>query len=247
MKTLADLKIKLFADGADKAAMLALYKEPMIRGFTTNPTLMRQAGVTNYAEFAREILAAIPDRPISFEVFGDEFSEMEHQARMIASWGENVYVKIPITNTRREASYELVRTLSRSNIKLNVTAVMTLDQVRAAAEALSGGAQSCISIFAGRIADTGRDPVPVMKEAVRIASREPRIEVVWASPREILNVFHAEEAGCQIITVTRDLLKKLNLIGKDLQEYSLETVRMFYRDGVEAGYSLPVPVTAPAV
>lgn len=246
VKTISDLNVKLFADGADKSAILELYRDPRIRGFTTNPTLMRQAGVQNYAEFAQEIVAAIPDRPISFEVFGDDLSEMAGQARTIASWGENVYVKIPVTNTRRESSSGLIRELSSSGVKLNVTAIMTLDQVEASARALSGGAASCISVFAGRIADTGRDPVPMVREAVRIVSTEPQIEIIWASPREILNIFHAEEAGCHIITVTRDVLKKLDLLGKDLDEYSLETVKMFYRDGQEAQYTLPAPAVTAA-
>ena len=232
------LRIKLFADGADKAAMLEMYANPLIQGFTTNPTLMRKAGVTDYEAFARDILASIPDRPISLEVFADEFAEMERQARLIAGWGPNVYVKIPVTNTHGAPSTELIRRLSHAGVKLNVTAMLTLAQVREVTGALAGGAPSCISIFAGRIADTGRDPVPVMAAAVAIIRPHPQIELIWASPRELLNVFHADAVGCHIITATTDILKKLQLVGRDLEQYSLDTVRMFYDDARKSCFVL---------
>ncbi len=235
---LIDLRTKIFADGADLDGMLTMYRLPYIRGFTTNPTLMRKAGITDYRLFATQVLAAIPDRPISFEVFSDEFSEMECQAREIATWGKHVYVKIPVTNTRREPTYELVHRLSHTGVKLNVTAVMTLEQVRSLADALKGGAPSNVSVFAGRIADTGRDPVPHIKTALDILTAVPTAELIWASPREVLNVFQAHESGCHIITVTNDILKKLSLAGKDLGDYSLETVRMFYDDACAAGYHI---------
>lgn len=244
MTAVNDLKVKLFADGADKAGMLEMYRKPFVKGFTTNPTLMRKAGITDYRAFAREILEAIPDRPISFEVFSDEFDEMERQAREIATWGGNVYVKVPITNTRREPAYDLVRALSQDGVKVNVTAMMTLDQVRAVADAVRGGAPSCVSVFAGRIADTGVDPMPIMAESVRILEDAPGAELIWASPRELLNVFQAEAVGCHIITATNDILKKLDLIGRDLGEYSLDTVKMFFNDAKQAGFSLELPVTA---
>jgi len=218
--------------------MLELYRAPYIKGFTTNPTLMRKAGITDYSRFAREVLAAIPDRPISFEVFSDDFPEMERQAMEIAGWGEQVYVKIPVTNTRGESACPLVRRLSDAGVKLNVTALLSLDQVRAVAEALAGTAPSCISVFAGRMADTGVDPVPVMAAAVDILRDRPGIELIWASPRELLNIFQADEIGCHIITVTHDILKKLPLVGRDLDEYSLDTVKMFHRDAAQAGFSL---------
>ena len=238
MPTAADLKVKLFADGADKAGMLEMYRKPFVKGFTTNPTLMRKAGVTDYRAFAKEIVEAIPDRPISFEVFSDEFDEMERQAQEIATWGSNVYVKIPVTNTRREPAYDLVRRLSHEGVKLNVTAMLTLDQVRAVGDALRGGAPSNVSVFAGRIADTGVDPVPIMAESVRILRDVPTAELIWASPRELLNVFQADAVGCHIITATNDILKKLDLIGKDLADYSLETVKMFFNDAKAAGFAL---------
>jgi transaldolase len=232
------LRVKIFADGADRAGMLEMAALPWISGFTTNPTLMRKAGILDYRAFACDILRAIPDRPVSFEVFADEFSEMDRQAREIASWGRNVYVKIPVTNTRGHSSCALIRGLSSSGIKLNVTALMTLAQVREVAGALAGGAPSCISVFAGRIADTGRDPVPLMAEAVAILRPHPQQELIWASPRELLNIFHADSVGCQIITVMPDILKKLTLVGKDLTAFSLETVNMFYDDGRKAGFKL---------
>jgi len=236
--TVNDLKIKLFADGADKAAMLGLYANPMIQGFTTNPTLMRKAGISDYAAFARDILCEIRDRPISLEVFADEFDEMERQSRLIATWGPNVYVKIPVTNTRREPALDLINRLSHEGIRLNITAIMTLDQVHDVAAALAGGAPSNVSVFAGRIADTGRDPVPLMAKAVEMVSVHPGMELIWASPREVLNIFQADAIGCHIITATPDILQKLSLAGKDLDEYSLDTVKMFYTDAAKSGYKV---------
>ena len=233
-----DLKIKIFADGADRAAMLDLYRNPLVKGFTTNPTLMRAAGITDYEAFARDILEAIPDRPISLEVFSDDFAEMEVQARRIQSWGDNIYVKIPVTNTQGESSIPLIRTLARAGVKQNVTALMTLRQVRDVAAALAPGPAACVSVFAGRIADTGRDPVPIMAAAVELLEMYPRVELIWASPRELLNIFHADHVGCHIITVTHDLFKKTSLVGKDLDEYSLDTVKMFRSDAVKAGFRL---------
>jgi len=238
MKRLEDLTVKIFADGAEKGGMLEMYAKPYIKGFTTNPTLMHKAGLTDYRAFAHDVVAAIPDRPISFEVFSDEFEEMERQAREIATWGENVYVKIPVTNTRREPAYDLVRRLADEGVKLNVTAIMTIDQVRNVVDAVKDGAPSCVSVFAGRIADTGRDPVPIMSECVEILKAAPRAELIWASPRELLNIIQADAIGCHIITVTNDILKKLPLIGKDLADYSLDTVKMFFDDGRKAGFTL---------
>lgn len=241
MTSLTELKVKIFADGADKAGILEMYKDPMIQGFTTNPTLMRKAGVKDYEAFARDILALIPDRPISLEVFADEFSEMEEQARIIAGWADNAYVKIPVSNSKGASSAELVRRLSRDGIKLNVTALMTLSQVRNVTAALAGGAPADVSVFAGRMADTGRDPVPMMAAAVEILREAPNAELIWASPRELLNVFQADAIGCHIITATNDILKKLTLLGKDLSDYSLETVKMFYSDAVASGFTLAPP------
>jgi transaldolase len=232
------MSVKIFADGAEKASMLKLYADPRIQGFTTNPTLMRKAGITDYEAFARDILAAIPDRPISFEVFADEFDEMERQAERIAAWGPNVYVKIPVTNTRGESAGPLVKRLAARGVKQNVTAILTLDQVRTVVDALAGGPAANVSVFAGRIADTGVDPLPVMKEALRIMAPHPQLELIWASPRELLNIVQAGEIGCHIITVTPDILNKLGLIGKDLAEYSLETVKMFRNDAVASGFGL---------
>lgn len=238
MKTLSDLKVAIFADGAEKAGMLEMYAKPYIKGFTTNPTLMRTAGVNDYERFAREILQEIPDRPISFEVFADDFAEMARQARKIATWGKNVRVKIPITNTRRESSVRLCERLTREGIPLNVTALFTLEQVQLVVDAVAGGAPTYVSVFAGRIADTGVDPVPLMAEAVRRLVEAPNAELIWASPRELLNIFQADAIGCHVITVTNDILKKLNLVGKDLSNYSLDTVEMFYNDGKAAGFVL---------
>jgi transaldolase len=244
MVSVSDLKVKLFADGADLSAMLDLYKNPLIKGFTTNPTLMRKAGVQDYKQFAREVLRTIPDRPVSFEVFSDDFAGMETQAREISSWGPNVFVKIPITNTRAEWSGNLVARLARTGVQVNVTALLTSGQVERILPALANGPRSYVSVFAGRIADTGRDPVPLMKAAVDAARVVPQTELIWASPRELLNVFHAESAGCQVITMTPDLLKKLELVGKDLGEYSLDTVKMFYEDAKRAGFSFSLSTSA---
>jgi len=231
-------RVKVFADGASLDDMRRLAERPIVRGFTTNPTLMRRAGVGDYARFAREALALVEGRPISFEVLADDFSEMERQAREIASWGKNVYVKIPISNTQGRPATALLRRLSADGLRINVTAVMTMCQVASAIEALAGGAPSNISIFAGRIADTGRDPVPTVREAVSMAAAEPSIEVIWASPREVLNVDQADCAGCHIITLTTDLLNKLEMRGKNLDEFSRETVQMFYDDAVRSGFAL---------
>jgi transaldolase len=238
VKQLQDLQIEIFADGADKSAMLELYADPLIQGFTTNPTLMRKAGVTDYEAFARDILDAIRDRPISLEVFADEFPEMERQARKIAAWADNVYVKIPVTNTRMEPSLDLICRLAHAGVKLNVTALLTLDQVRDVAAALAGGAPSYVSVFAGRIADTGRDPVPLMAAAVELVNANQATKLIWASPRELLNIFQADAIGCHIITATPDILKKLSLVGRDLHQYSLDTVKMFHGDAVKSGFVL---------
>jgi transaldolase len=237
-RSLSELKVKLFADGADRAQIVAAGANPLIQGFTTNPTLMRAAGVKDYEAFARGVLEVITDRPISFEVFADEFSEMERQARKIAAWAENVYVKIPVTNTRRDSCCDLIRRLARSGVKVNVTAVLALDQVRDASAALGDGAPGVVSVFAGRIADTGRDPVPLMAAAVELVSVYPNIELVWASPRELLNIFQANDIGCHIITLTDSILAKLKTVGKDLHDYSLDTVQMFYTDAARSGYQL---------
>jgi transaldolase len=236
MTSVEQLSVKIFADGADLPGMVEMYRKPYIKGFTTNPTLMRKAGISNYPEFASRILQAIPDRPISFEVFSDEFGEMERQAREIASWGENVYVKIPVTNTRRESACDLIRRLSQSGVKVNVTALLSLGQVRHVAAAVAGGVPACVSVFAGRVADTGYDPVPLMTAAVEMLRVAPNAELIWASPRELLNVFQADAIGCHIITVTHDILKKISLVGRDLEEYSLDTVKMFYNDAAQAGF-----------
>ncbi len=236
--TPTDLRTKIFADGADLAGMLAMYREPYVKGFTTNPTLMRKAGISDYRAFARQVLEAIPDRPISFEVFSDDLADMERQGREIATWGEHVYVKIPVTNTKREPAYDVVHRLSQAGVKVNVTAIMTLGQVQAVVDALTGGAPSNVSVFAGRVADTGRDPVAHMQAALEILKAEPKAELLWASPRELLNVIQAHQIGCHIITVTNDILKKLPLIGKDLEDFSLDTVKMFHEDARAAGYAL---------
>ena len=233
-----NLKVKLFADGADIAGMKEMSANPLIQGFTTNPTLMRKAGITDYKAFARQVLSAIPDRPVSFEVFADEFGEMEAQAMEIASWGANVNVKIPVTNTKKQFSGTLIDRLSRSGVKVNVTAVMTLDQVERITEKLDPKTPAIVSVFAGRIADTGVDPMPIMKKSDHILKARPKAELIWASPRELLNVFQAEAVGCHIITATNDILKKLSLVGKDLDAYSLETVEMFHKDAKAAGYSI---------
>ena len=240
MAKLNDLRVKIFADGADLDGIKAMSARPWIKGFTTNPTLMRKAGVEDYKAFAVAVLRAISDRPISFEVLADDFDEMETQALEIATWGRNVNVKIPITNTKREFAGALIRRLSKAGVHLNITAVFTLDQVRAVVDHLAPEMPAIISLFAGRIADTGTDPLPLMREALRIMSHKPKLELLWASPREVLNIVQAHAVGCHIITVTTDLLNKVSLLGKDHDEYSLETVEMFYRDAAAAGYSIPV-------
>ena len=238
MKQTSELKVKIFADGADLKGIATLAANPLIKGFTTNPTLMRKAGVTDYQSFSHEVLRIIGGRPVSFEVFSDDFTEMEQQAREIASWGANVYVKIPVTNTKREFAGPLIRRLAQAGVQLNVTALMTNDQVRDVVACLSLSVASYVSVFAGRVADTGRDPVPAMAEAVRLLVPNPKAELIWASPRELLNIFHADSIGCHVITVTHDLLAKLSLVGKDLGDYSLDTVKMFYNDAQAAGFRI---------
>jgi len=238
MKTLNDLKVKIFADGADKAGMLEMYEKPYIHGLTTNPTLMCKAGINDYSAFAKDILSIIKDKPLSFEVFSDDFEEMERQALEIASWGDNVYVKIPITNTKKESSCPLIKRLADKKVKMNITAMMTLDQVKDVVAVLNPEVPSYVSIFAGRIADTGHDPLPLMTEAVELLKINPKAELIWASPRELLNIFQADEIGCHVITVTNDILKKLALVGYDLEDYSLDTVKMFYNDAQEAGFKI---------
>jgi len=234
------LNVKLFADGADIAGIEEMASNPSISGFTTNPTLMRKAGVVDYKNFAKEVLKIVPNKPVSFEVFADDFVAMEKQAMEIASWGENVNVKIPVTNTKGEFCGALVKKLADAGVQVNVTALMTLDQVRRVTDALNPETPAFVSVFAGRIADTGRDPVPVMAKAVEILKVQPKSELIWASPRELLNIFQAEEIGCHIITATNDILKKLNLFQKDLDVFSLETVEMFYKDAQAAGFTIAV-------
>ena len=239
MSTLADLRIKIFADGADKKGMEALAANPLIKGLTTNPTLMRKAGLTDYEAFAKEVLQIVKEKPISFEVFADDFPEMRRQALKIGSWQSNVYVKIPITNTRGESANDLIRDLSREGVKLNVTAILTLNQVRGVAEALDAATPSVVSVFAGRIADTGVDPTPLMVESLRILQARPSAELLWASCREVLNIFQADQCGAHIITVTHDVLQKaMTMCGLDLRELSLDTVKMFHRDATAAGYKV---------
>jgi transaldolase len=234
------LTIKIFADGADLKGMKEAASRPLIKGFTTNPTLMRQAGVSDYKQFALDVLKLIPDRPVSFEVFADDFPTMGAQGREIASWGDNVYVKVPVTNTKGEFAGPLLTRLSAAGIKLNVTAITTNEQVKRVAAALAKDVPAIVSVFAGRIADTGRDPVPLMREAVSLLKDRPRAELLWASPRELLNIFQADEIGCHIITVTADVIRKLALVGKDLDDYSLETVAMFHKDALSAAFTIPV-------
>lgn len=238
------LRVKIFADGADIDGMLRMYANPFIKGFTTNPTLMRKAGISDYEAFARRVLAAIPDRPISFEVFADDFATMVQQGKVIASWGQNVNVKIPVTNTKGEFAGPVIEELSQAGVTVNVTALMTLDQVRRVTDALAPKTPAIISVFAGRIADTGRDPVPYMSEALAIMRDRPLAELIWASPRELLNIFQADAIGCHIITVTNDVLAKLSLVGKDLDAYSLETVQMFHKDAASAGYAIAIDSAA---
>ena len=238
MKKVEDLKVQIFADGADKAGMLEMYAKSYIKGLTTNPTLMKKVGITDYRAFCKDILTHVKDKPLSFEVFSDDFAEMERQAMEIASWGDNVYVKIPVTNTKQDTCYALVKTLGLRNVKMNVTAIMTLAQVGDVVAALNPNVPSYVSVFAGRIADTGRDPLPMMETAVEMLRVAPAAELIWASPRELLNIFQANDIGCQVITVTNDILKKLSLVGYDLEQYSLDTVKMFRNDAVAAGFEL---------
>lgn len=241
---ISNMRVKIFADGADKRSILDLARNPWISGFTTNPTLMRKAGITDYETFGRELIQAIPDRPFSFEVLSDDFDEMEQQALRIASWGDNVYVKIPITNTQGEFSTSLIHRLIERGVKINVTAVMTLFQVDSVLKSLRYGPPSCISIFAGRIADAGCDPIPILNGALSRMRPYPQMELIWASPRELFNIVQADAIGCHIITVTHDLLKKLPLIGRDLTEYSLDTVKMFFEDASAAGFTLDTQIHA---
>ena len=232
------LQTKIFADGAEKAGIIEMYNNPLISGFTTNPTLMRKAGIKDYKEFALDILKFVTDKPISFEVFSDNFNEMEKQALEIARWGSNVIVKIPITNTKAESSVNLISKLSLKGVKINATAMMTVDQVKSVLPGLSKGPGGYVSIFAGRVADAGIDPLPVMKEVMNLLKNYPNVELIWASPRELFNIIQANQIGCHIITVTNDILKKLPTIGKDLTEFSLDTVKMFFNDASAAGYTI---------
>lgn len=239
MKTLEQLTIKIFADGADKAQLLALYANPLVKGVTTNPTLMKKAGIQNYENFAKEILETIKTKPISFEVFSDEFPEMRRQALKIKQWQDNVYVKIPITNTKNESSLALIKELSQEGVKLNITALLTTEQVRQTVEALNPKIPSVVSVFAGRIADTGRDPIAIMQESLKLVKNLPKAELLWASVREILNIFQAEESGCHIVTVGPDILNKaIKMVGQDLTQLSLDTVKMFEADARAAGFKL---------
>jgi transaldolase len=240
----SDLRIKIFADGADRVSIARLHANPLIKGFTTNPTLMRKAGVEDYETFAREVLEIVSDRPISFEVFSDDFGEMEEQALQISSWAENVYVKVPVTNTSGELAADVVRRLADRGVKVNVTALTTPAQVKEVVQWVAGGPPCYVSLFAGRIADSGRDPVPLMTESLEHASAHPNVELIWASPRELLNIVQADSIGCHIITVTDDLLEKIGTLGRDLDEFSLATVKMFYEDGQAAGYSLRTAASA---
>jgi len=238
MNRVERLKVQIFADGADKQGMLEMYNKAFIKGLTTNPTLMKKAGIKDYEAFAKDILNDVKDKSISFEVFSDDLDEMEKQALKIATWGENVYVKIPVTNTKGITTYSLIKKLSDKGVKVNVTAIMTLEQVRDVVLSLNQNTPSYVSVFAGRIADTGVDPVPLMSAAVQITSMNSKAEVIWASPRELLNIFQADEIGCQVITVTNDILKKLELVDYDLNSYSLDTVKMFYNDALAAGFNI---------
>jgi transaldolase len=238
MRRIESLQIKLFADGADRDAMLSLYGEPFIKGLTTNPTLMRKAGIANYRAFARDILEHVTDKPVSFEVISDEFAQMERQALEIAGWADNVYVKIPVTNTRGDPSYALVQRLAGRGVKVNVTAILTLRQVRDVAAALNPEVPSFVSVLAGRVADSGMDPVPLMAAAIRLLETLPVAELIWGSPRELLNIFQADGIGCHVITLTPDILRKLPLVGRSLEQCSLDTVKMFYDDATAAGFTL---------
>ena len=238
MKKIEDLKVKIFSDGADKEDMLDMASKTFIRGLTTNPTLMKKAGIKDYEAFAKDILSTIKEKPISFEVFSDDFDEMEKQAMKITSWADNVYVKIPVTNTKKESSKELIKRLIEKKVKLNITAIMTLDQVKTVLSVLDNKVPSIISVFAGRIADTGKDPIPLMKECLTEMKINPKSELLWASPRELLNIIQADQIGCHIITVTKDVIKKLKLVNYNLEDYSLDTVKMFYKDAVDAGFKI---------
>ena len=238
MKKIKDLKIKIFSDGANLEEMISMNKKDFVHGMTTNPSLMKKAGINDYKTFAKNVLKEIKTKPISFEVFSDDFSEMEKQAKEIASWAQNVYVKIPITNTKKESSISLIKNLAKNNIKLNITAIMTLEQVKSVVSVLNHNTPSIISVFAGRIADTGRDPIPVMKESLNIMKTNTKSELLWASSRELLNIFQAEEIGCHIITVTKEIISKLKFIDYDLSEYSLDTVKGFYNDALDAKFKI---------
>ena len=238
MKKIEDIKIKIFSDGADKKNMLDMNSKAFIKGFTTNPSLMKKTGIKDYRAFAKDILSTITEKPISFEVFSDDFNVMERQSLEIASWADNVYVKIPITNTKKQNSADLIKRLSEKKVKLNITAVMTLDQVKTVVKVFDEKVPSIISVFAGRIADTGRDPIPIMKDCLNEMKINANSELLWASPRELLNIIHADQIGCHIITVTKDIINKLKLINYDLNEHSLDTVKKFYKDAVEANFKL---------
>lgn len=239
MKSLQDLKVHLYADGADKAGILDLYAKPYIKGLTTNPTLMKKVGIKDYEAFAKDILTSVTAKPISLEVFSDDFSEMKRQGLKIASWGQNVYVKIPITNSRGESSIPLIAELAQQNVKLNITALLTLSQVRDVAAALNPSVPSVVSVFAGRIADTGVDPVPMMRACGALLESQPKAELLWASVREVLNIIQAEECGCKIVTVPHDILAKAaKMLGQDLTDLSLDTVKMFAKDALDAGFKL---------
>ena len=238
MKKIEDLKVKIFSDGADKKDMLEMNSKTFIKGLTTNPTLMKKAGIKDYELFAKDILSTIKEKPISFEVFSDDFNEMEKQAMEITSWADNVYVKIPITNTKKESSKELIKRLAEKKVKLNITAIMTLDQVKTVLSVLDNKVPSIISVFAGRIADTGRDPIPLMNDCLKEMKINSKSELLWASSRELLNIIQADQIGCHIITVTKDIIKKLQFISYDLEEYSLDTVKIFHKDAVDAGFKI---------
>ena len=238
MREIENLKVKIFCDGADKTEMLDMNNKTFIKGFTTNPSLMKKTKIKNYQVFAKDILSIIKEKPISFEVFSDDFSDMERQAMEITSWADNVYVKIPITNTKKESSKELIHRLAEKKVKLNITAIMTLDQVKTVLSVLNNKVPSIISVFAGRIADTGRDPIPIMTSCLKEMKINPKSELLWASSRELLNVFQADQIGCHIITVTKDIIKKLQIVGYDLEEYSLDTVKTFYKDAVDANFKI---------
>ena len=238
MSVLDNLKVKIYADGAERDGMLEMYAKPYIQGFTTNPTLMKKAGIKDYEAFAKDILSTIKEKPISFEVFSDDFDEMEKQAMKITSWADNVYVKIPVTNTKKESSKELIKRLVEKKVKLNITAIMTLDQVKTVLSVLENKVPSIISVFAGRIADTGRDPIPLMNDCLKEMKINSKSELLWASPRELLNIIQADQIGCHIITVTKDIIKKLQFTNYNLEDYSLDTVKIFYKDAVDAGFKI---------